>query len=460
MSVVDAEVVPSSAPVCVAAEVTCVTPVEHALKRGARSAASTMSSSERWTITSSHGQHVKMVYMEKQCARLCGQHAVNNLLQGPNVTLDALLQESRTLERRFRKACGVAPKEIVRGDLGMDREQAESLAESPYITAAGDFSIEVLIAVLQRRFGISLVPLAHPSLTNNIAANPTSAPSGAFVMHKQDHWYSLRRLHGRWWRLDSVKSHPIALSEFYVSAFLADAQQHEGYAAFVATGDFAPFSERLGLGGRRGSKDDSAGLTDDEAHWWTLYELERLEEQTRRRDMNDRAQEREREGRLAEERRRAAATGGETAMQRALEDSRMQAIIDESRRMAAGGNANPLAPVALQRSASAPSPSSATGVRGARALGSSFYAEAAQGAAAGPERGRVSSFYAEAQAVAVAVSGGRGDTPAAQPLASSNTEWQNFDHVVPTDIVVDAHPTVAPAPPRPRRFSLTKLFRR
>ena len=310
--VIDAEVVPSGTVVCVVAEVTCVTPVGDALPRKARPTASAMSSAERWAhsspITSSSGAQVKMIYMEKQCARLCGQHAVNNLLQGPNVTLDALLRESRTLEQRFRKACGVQ-------------------AESPYTTAAGDFSVEVLRMVLERSFGISLVPLAHPSLADNIAANPTSAPSGAFVMHKLDHWYSLRRLHGRWWRLDSVQSHPIALSEFYVSAFLADAQEHEGYVAFVATGDFAPFSERLGLGGRRGSRDDSSGLTDDEAHWWTIYELERLEEQTRRRDIVERAQEREREKDIAEERRRAAATGGETALQRALEDSRMQGTL-------------------------------------------------------------------------------------------------------------------------------------
>ena len=148
--------------------------------------------------------------------------------------------------------------------------------------------------------------------------------------------------------------------------------------------------------------------------------------------------------------------------------------------MAAGGPPDPLAPVALQRSTSAPSPISATGMRGTTALGSSLYA-------AGSERARVSSFYADvslfylplhlmrvlltsffclapppifkAQAVAEAASGVR-SAPAPLPSASSYLEWQNFDHVVPTDIVVDAHPAAAPAPPRPRRFSLTKLFRR
>ena len=437
----------TTAAVCVPVE--CVTPTTQSSSSASSStpsASQMMTSAERWAHSTpvgagvaSAGSHVEMIYMEKQLARLCGQHAINNLLQGAYVTVNNLLGESKKLEQKFRKEVGVSPREV------SDRRSDDS----PYITEAGDFSIEVLHAVLTSRFGIALVPLAHPSFTDNVAANPTSAPSGAFVLHRHDHWYSLRRLHGRWWRLDSVKSRPIALSEFYVSAFLADAQQHDGYVVFVATGNFKPFSARLGLSGHG-----------TETGWWTLYELERLEEQTRRRDKSERERERERESRLDAERQAAATAGGDTALQRALEDSKMQAILDESRRMAAGGSSASaasstsalLAPVPLRRTLSAPSPrggppypttSTTTTTR------SAFYADAAA----------VAGALSDAPATAAAMVRSR----SAESTASLVHEtWQNFGDVVETAIYVDALPPAsAPsAVPPKKRGLLGRLFRR
>ncbi len=43
----------------------------------------------------------------------------------------------------------------------------------------------------------------------------------AFICNREEHWFSLRRLDGQWWDLNSTQPSPSKLSETYLGAFLA-----------------------------------------------------------------------------------------------------------------------------------------------------------------------------------------------------------------------------------------------
>lgn len=98
-----------------------------------------------------------LLYHEKQIGALCGQHALNNLLQGPYVTVDLLVDIARELQERERK--------LMLSEGADTPDALQYLAQdSNYIDDSGNFSVEVLREALRRSHGLELVLATSPAV--------------------------------------------------------------------------------------------------------------------------------------------------------------------------------------------------------------------------------------------------------------------------------------------------------
>ena len=128
----------------------------------------------------------KYVYKEKQIGKMCGQHAVNALLQGPSVTEEDLESTARRLESAYRQT------------IGGDTAPGFGGGKSPYRDAGGMYSIEVLKETLKSH-GYRLESLEKPSQIQ-VRENPQLAEG--FLLNKSSHWFTIRQVHGTFWVLD------------------------------------------------------------------------------------------------------------------------------------------------------------------------------------------------------------------------------------------------------------------
>ncbi len=93
---------------------------------------------------------------------------------------------------------------------------------------SGNFSIEVMRSALEP-YGLQL----SASNIDHVVRNASSFE--AFVLNLEQHWFTIRRIGGTYWNLDSMKKQPQAVSDFFLSAFLSQ-MRHEGYSIFVVQG--------------------------------------------------------------------------------------------------------------------------------------------------------------------------------------------------------------------------------
>lgn len=88
------------------------------------------------------------------------------------------------------------------------------------------------LKVLQKAldvWGLSVIPLDHPDVKS---AKTEPQSEMAFICNLQEHWFTIRSIHGEWWNLNSLFPAPQPLGQFYLSAFLGSLQE-KGYAIFV-----------------------------------------------------------------------------------------------------------------------------------------------------------------------------------------------------------------------------------
>ena len=115
-----------------------------------------------------------ILYHEKQESALCGQHCLNNLLQGPYFTEVALADVAQELDRRERELMlteGVTP------------EARRFLQEaSGNVADDGNFSIQVLSEALRRSHNVTLEDTRNES-ARAVLANPTSEQG--FILNRQ-----------------------------------------------------------------------------------------------------------------------------------------------------------------------------------------------------------------------------------------------------------------------------------
>uniref|UniRef100_A0A5S6R4C4 ubiquitinyl hydrolase 1 n=1 Tax=Trichuris muris TaxID=70415 RepID=A0A5S6R4C4_TRIMR len=152
------------------------------------------------------------VFFEKQDGMLCAQHALNNLLQAPYFSAVDLAEIARKLDERERAVLGVV-------DSGM----------SLNVNDDGFFSVQVISEALTV-FNLSMV-----SLTEAQAMNIRLELCSAFICHFESHWFTIRRIGGRWFNLNSLSSNPAVISDSHLELFLAQLTA-EGCTVFLVQG--------------------------------------------------------------------------------------------------------------------------------------------------------------------------------------------------------------------------------
>ncbi len=100
--------------------------------------------------------------------------------------------------------------------------------ESTNVDEAGNFSISVLRRAVERSHGLEL--LSDPSLVEAALRSPTE--NAAYVLNHHAHWFTVRKLHGTYWDLNSTRAFPTKITDFYLAAYLAQ-MQSDGYSIFV-----------------------------------------------------------------------------------------------------------------------------------------------------------------------------------------------------------------------------------
>ncbi|CAN0436492.1 unnamed protein product [Ascophyllum nodosum] len=171
------------------------------------------------------------IYHEKQMSSLCGQHCINNLVQGARYTAGDLAEIAHELDEREREhmlAEGVNTPDAL-------RFLAE---ESGNVDAAGNFSIQVLNTALKRLYGVSLVSAASESIGGKISTTGFACEK-AFVLNRHSHWVAIRSIGGVYWDLNSMVDHPSRITTFALEAYLYQLRE-DGYSVFVVRGNDLP----------------------------------------------------------------------------------------------------------------------------------------------------------------------------------------------------------------------------
>ena len=157
-----------------------------------------------------NGQHI---YHEKQRLRLCGLHAINSLLQRPVFDENRLNLIGNSLfatESKLR--CN------------------EPFITNHYYNKFGDYSIDVLREALQLK-DIILRRI------NDLSA---LADAQAFIIHSNDHWFSLRKFDGHWVNLNSTLDRPTVIEHIHIQSFLNSLTEPSVY---VIDGDLPEIPE-------------------------------------------------------------------------------------------------------------------------------------------------------------------------------------------------------------------------
>ena len=156
----------------------------------------------------------KYVYFEKQSDdRLCGLHCLNNLLQGPYLDVITLSEIGIELDKLEKELTGVHSQNNVDND--------------------GNFGIQVLQKALSL-YGVNVELLKKRQAISYIEGGKNNVE--ALIFNSSTHWYSIRRINGIWFDLNSTNTSPgpEIISDFYLSAFIQGAEDI-GYTNFLIT---------------------------------------------------------------------------------------------------------------------------------------------------------------------------------------------------------------------------------
>lgn len=158
-----------------------------------------------------------MNFVKQQEGSLCGQHCLNNLLQGAYFSAVDLADLASQLDETERSHLG-----------------SNSSSTSHNMDDSGYFSIQVLQKALDI-WNICLFSFKS-SRPEAVAARNDAHSQKAYICNFQDHWFSIRKIGSQWFNLNSMHSGPELISDTYLSLFLAQLQT-DGYSIFVVSGN-------------------------------------------------------------------------------------------------------------------------------------------------------------------------------------------------------------------------------
>jgi ataxin-3 len=164
------------------------------------------------------------IYHEQQVSLLCGQHCLNNLIQMSLYDVSDLAEIAQELDKRERDYM------LEGGENSTDL--IKYLAQdSQNVDESGNFSIEVIKMALEN-INIELIPW-FPRKKGYSDDDPCL--ESGFIVNHSSHWFTIRKVGNIWWNLNSFHSKPEKISNFFLSAFLAQLV-NEGYSVFIARG--------------------------------------------------------------------------------------------------------------------------------------------------------------------------------------------------------------------------------
>lgn len=172
------------------------------------------------------------IYHERQQALLCGQHALNNLVQGSVFSADSLADLALQLDQ-------IELNFMAQNNEGgtNSRDYLERVAEgSANVDPSGNFSIEVLRAALQRQYGLELPNIRQEGVAQAIG-DITNVEG--FICNKEAHWFAIRKIDDRYWNLNSMEERPKLISHFKLAAEMQGLQD-SGYSVFFIMNGLPP----------------------------------------------------------------------------------------------------------------------------------------------------------------------------------------------------------------------------
>ena len=178
------------------------------------------------------------IYHERQEALLCGQHALNNLVQACVFSPDSLSEIAHQLDAAELNVMAQNNEGGTRS-----KDYIQRLNEgSGNVDPQGNFSIEVLRSALMTQYGLSL-----PNIRQEGALEGTDiAEVEGFICNKDAHWFAIRLIHGRYWNLNSTLRRPKLISHFSLATEMQELQ-NQGYSVFcVVNGLPAPCTSAAG----------------------------------------------------------------------------------------------------------------------------------------------------------------------------------------------------------------------
>lgn len=165
------------------------------------------------------------IYHERQQDLLCGQHALNNLIQESEFSPETLALMAHQLDE-LELAYMAQNNE---GGINSKEYKQRINEGSGNVDAHGNFSIQVLRSALQKRFNIELPNIREDGIKQQ---EPTTMEG--FICNKQAHWFAIRKVNGRYWNLNSTKERPELISHFNVATEI-ETLIKDGYSVFCVS---------------------------------------------------------------------------------------------------------------------------------------------------------------------------------------------------------------------------------
>lgn len=159
----------------------------------------------------------KYVYFEKQSGRFCGLHCINSLLQGPFFDAISLSQIGMKLNDMELKLLDSTSK-LYHKNANVDDD--------------GNFNIQVLSEALKIH-GCEIRHLKHNEILS-IAQSNNYEHIDAFIFNSSTHWFTVRKIDGIWFNLNSTNHGPEIINDFQISSFIKE-NENIGYTNFIVT---------------------------------------------------------------------------------------------------------------------------------------------------------------------------------------------------------------------------------
>jgi len=172
------------------------------------------------------------IYHERQQALLCGQHALNNLVQANAFSAGQLAEIAYQLDQ-------MELNYMAQNDEGgvNSKDYLNRVAEgSGNVDPSGNFSIEVLRAALKSKYSLDL-PNVLAKGVNERVGDVTEMEG--FICNKSAHWFAIRMINGRFWNLNSMEERPEIISHFKLATEIAG-YQNSGYTVFCVPTELPP----------------------------------------------------------------------------------------------------------------------------------------------------------------------------------------------------------------------------